>query len=73
MVFRENIDVTLVRLLRLLPVGNCKEHTGPNIALEIENQLFRLNQNSNREALNWCDFYFEWEYCSHWSPENVGI
>jgi mannose-6-phosphate isomerase class I len=40
--FRENIDVTLVRLLRLSAGAVVKEHTDPTLALEIEKSVIRL-------------------------------
>jgi len=40
--FRENIDVTLVRLLRLSAGAIVKEHTDPTLALEIEKSVIRL-------------------------------
>ncbi|MBR9831544.1 hypothetical protein GYB57_05300 [bacterium] len=40
--FKENIDVTLVRLLRLTAGAKVKEHTDLTLALEIEKSVVRL-------------------------------
>lgn len=40
--FKENIDVTLVRLLRLSAGAVVKEHTDPTLRLEIEKSVIRL-------------------------------
>jgi len=40
--FKENIDVTLVRLLRLSAGAVVKEHTDPTLGLEIEKSVIRL-------------------------------
>ena len=40
--FRKNTTVTLVRLLRLAPNSEVKEHTDPTLALEIEKSVIRL-------------------------------
>lgn len=40
--FREQTDVTLVRLLRLEPGAVVKEHTDPTLGLEQENSVIRL-------------------------------
>ncbi len=40
--FRKNTNVTLVRLLRLAPQSEVKEHTDPTLALEIEKSVIRL-------------------------------
>ncbi|MCK8480703.1 aspartyl/asparaginyl beta-hydroxylase domain-containing protein [Psychroserpens algicola] len=40
--FKEITSVTLVRLLRLAPHSNVKEHTDPTLGLEIEQSVIRL-------------------------------
>ncbi len=40
--FRKHTKVTLVRLLRLAPGAQVKEHTDPTLALEIEKSVIRL-------------------------------
>ncbi len=40
--FRNNTDVTLVRLLRLAPGSVVKEHRDPTLALEIDKSVLRL-------------------------------
>ena len=41
--FRQHTDVTLVRLLRLAPGGNIKEHQDPTLGLEVQRSVIRLH------------------------------
>lgn len=40
--FAEHTDVTLVRLLRLAPQAEVKEHTDPTLALDVKKSVIRL-------------------------------